>query len=103
MFCLILAVVALGMRNPTTAALFGVSGLCFLFASAGVRVRGLTVGGAAVFVAVLAWIAWAEGAPLDLVLVLGIPPVCVAAMSYVLRGVQTKQRTGSTPSSARSS
>ena len=85
-----------------TAALFGTSTLCFLVASAGVRTRVLTAAGAAVLLTVLAQIVWTRGSALDFALLLGIPAPCIAGMAYV-REVQTKQRTGSIPSSARAS
>ena len=56
--------------------------------------------GAAVLLAALVQIVWTQGAGYGYALFLGTPALCIAGMAYA-REVQTKQRTGSTPSSAR--
>ena len=90
------------MGPPLTAALFAVSTLCFLVASAGAQTRVLTAVGAAALLAALVQIVWQQGAGLDYALFLGTPALCVAGMAYV-REEHTKHGRGSTPSSGRAS
>ena len=71
----------LGMGRPWAAAGFGLSTAAFLFASANVRSRLLARVGATLFVATLLWIAVRDGAQPGLLLVLGVPALCIAVMA----------------------
>lgn len=75
----------IGMGKPWAAAGFGLATAAFLLASANVRVRLLARIGAALFVATLAWIAVRQGAEPGLVIVLGVPALCIAVMATAAR------------------
>ena len=90
------------MGRTLTGSMFAASGLCFLLAGAGTSERLVVPAGTAILSAALVSITVTQGAEPALAIVLGTPAVCIAGMAYA-RDVHTKQRIGSTPSSARAS